>query len=312
MILAKDLGMLPELEPQSREEWAKLMRDLGVKGVHIAERDTQVAKLPKPAGVFCNTWSSEGFVSEGQHQPAELGWGTHEKWMPPIGSRHEHGCKASIYLAKPGAATRVRTWCPTLGPQHGFLVTHNESISIADFFTVGEGDMPEYRPTVHYAYQPCPDAIMSMLEAFGNDGTPQPKMKVYTEDEIATGFDELGVLLYGHKKNALWFGSTLTHEAATRLAPEQNATGLQVTSALIAGLAWGLENPKQGIVEADELDYKRCLEIQRPYLGKVWAAYTDWTPLRGILPKPGEPCLFPPPERTDTSDAWQFANVLVE
>ncbi len=28
-----------------------------------------------------NTWSVEGFVSEGL-QPAELGWGTHEKWMP--------------------------------------------------------------------------------------------------------------------------------------------------------------------------------------------------------------------------------------
>jgi homospermidine synthase len=29
--------------------------------------------------VFVNTWSVEGFVSEGL-QPAELGWGTHEKW----------------------------------------------------------------------------------------------------------------------------------------------------------------------------------------------------------------------------------------
>ena len=31
--------------------------------------------------VFVNTWSVEGFVSEGM-QPAELGWGTHENWMP--------------------------------------------------------------------------------------------------------------------------------------------------------------------------------------------------------------------------------------
>ena len=33
---------------------------------------------PKPRDVFVNTWSVEGFVSEGL-QPAELGWGTHEK-----------------------------------------------------------------------------------------------------------------------------------------------------------------------------------------------------------------------------------------
>ena len=41
-------------------------------------------------GVFVNTWSVEGFVSEGL-QPAELGWGTHEKHLPPEGRRHEYG-----------------------------------------------------------------------------------------------------------------------------------------------------------------------------------------------------------------------------
>ena len=39
----------------------------------------------------------------------------------------------------PGAATRVRTWTPLAGPFHGFLITHNEAISIADYYTVREG-----------------------------------------------------------------------------------------------------------------------------------------------------------------------------
>jgi hypothetical protein len=63
------------------------------------------------------------------------------------------------------------------------------------------------------------------------------------------------------------------------LAPYQNATGMQVTSAVLAGMVWGLENPSAGIVEADEMDYRRCLEVQRPYLGPVNGFYTDWTPL---------------------------------
>ncbi len=66
-----------------------------------------------------------------------------------------------------------------------------------------------------------------------------------------------------------------------RCAPYQNATGLQatsqVTSAVLAGMVWALENPKAGIVEADEMDYRRCLEVQTPYLGPVIGAYTDWT-----------------------------------
>ncbi len=122
--VARDVG-LEAPEPRSREDWARLARDVGVKGVHIAERDTQRATTPKPMGVFVNTWSVEGFVSEGL-QPAELGWGTHEKHLPPEGKRHGYGPDCAIYLLRPGAGTRVRSWTPTAQAQHGFLVTHNE------------------------------------------------------------------------------------------------------------------------------------------------------------------------------------------
>jgi homospermidine synthase len=57
-------------EPKTREEWGRLAKKAGVKGIHIAERDTQRAKQPKPLDVFVNTWSVEGFLSEGM-QPAE-------------------------------------------------------------------------------------------------------------------------------------------------------------------------------------------------------------------------------------------------
>ena len=87
------------------------------------------------------------------------------------------------------------------------------------------------------------------------------------------------------------------------IAPYQNATGLQVTSAVLAGMVWALENPKAGIVEADEMDFRRCLEVQMPYLGPVIGAYTDWTPLTD---RPG---FFP--ENIDETDPWQFRNVLV-
>jgi homospermidine synthase len=52
--------------------------------IHIAERDTQVSAIPKEPGEFVNTWSIDGFVGEGA-QPAELGWGTHERHFPPDG-----------------------------------------------------------------------------------------------------------------------------------------------------------------------------------------------------------------------------------
>ena len=289
-------------EPKSREEWGRLAKKVGVKGIHIAERDTQRAVKPKPIEVFVNTWSVEGFLSEGM-QPAELGWGTHEKKLPKNGFKHKTGCQAAIYLTQPGANTRVRSWTPTAKAQYGFLVTHNESISIADYFTLRDGRKVIYRPTCHYAYHPCNDAVLSLHELFGQAGKRQPAIHILDEHEIADGIDELGVLLYGHKKNAYWYGSQLSIDETRDIAPYQNATGLQVTSAVLAGMVWAIENPKAGIVEADEMDFRRCLEVQMPYLGPVIGAYTDWTP---ITDRPG---LFP--EAIDKRDPWQFSNVLV-
>ncbi len=300
--LKKDLGV-PGDEPVTREGWAELARTLGVKGIHIAERDTQRAKKPKPRQVFVNTWSVEGFVSEGL-QPAELGWGTHERWMPENGRTHAEGCGSAIYLLQPGADTRVRSWTPTAQAQFGFLVTHNESISIADYLTVRDAaGTAVYRPTCHYAYHPCDDAVLSLHEMFGQAGARQPEHHILDENEIVDGIDELGVLLFGHGKNAYWYGSQLSIEETRMLAPYQNATGMQVSSAVLAGMVWAIENPTAGIVEADDMDYKRCLEVQMPYLGPVVGVYTDWTPLDG---RPG---FFP--EDIDTADPWQFRNILV-
>ena len=299
--IAHDTG-LDAPEPTTKAEWAALMQKLGVKGVHIAERDTQRARTPKPKGVFVNTWSVEGFLSEGM-QPAELGWGTHERWMPDNARQQSAGSKAAIFLLQPGANTRVRSWTPTAQAQYGFLVTHNESISIADYFTVHVNGELAFRPTCHYAYHPANDAVLSLHEMFGQAGKMQEEHHILGEDEILDGIDELGVLLFGHAKNAYWYGSQLSVEETRALAPYQNATGLQVTSAVLAGMVWALENPDEGIVEADEMDYRRCLEVQLPYLGPVIGVYTDWTPLKD---RPG---FFP--EDIDTSDPWQFRNILV-
>ncbi len=299
LTLARDTGR-DATPPADRAGWGALMQNLGVKGVHIAERDTQARAIPRPRGTFVNTWSVEGFISEG-FQPAELGWGTHETWMPENAHSYDTGCQSAIWLERPGAITRVHTWCPTPGPQFGFLVTHNEAVSISDYFTVGPADAPDFRPTCHYAYHPSDDAVLSLHEMFGS-GKQQTVHHIMEEDEIIEGIDELGVLLYGHEKNALWYGSRLSNAETRDLAPYQNATGLQVTSAVLAGMVWALENPDAGIVETDEMDHARCLEVQKPYLGPVEAHYTDWTPLQDRWE------LFP--EDIDETDPWLFRNVL--
>ncbi|MEO3435407.1 saccharopine dehydrogenase C-terminal domain-containing protein [Inquilinus sp. CAU 1745] len=300
LTVAGDTG-IDATVPSDREGWGALARKAGIKVIHIAERDTQVASRPKQVGEFVNTWSIDGFVGEGC-QPAELGWGSHEKHFPADGARHDFGSDAAIYLNRPGASVRVRTWTPAEGPFHGFLITHNEAISIADYFTVREGDRLAYRPTVHYAYHPADDAVLSVHELAGKNWVAQDRKRLMM-DEIVHGMDELGVLLMGHGKGAYWYGSQLTIEEARSLAPYNNATSLQVTAAVLGGMVWAIENPDRGIMEPDEMDHERVLEVAGPYLGRLTGAYGDWTPLVD------RESLFA--EDIDRDDPWQFKNFRV-
>lgn len=291
----------PDLYPQTRQEWVDLAYNMNIKVIHVAERDTQVSNTPKKRGEFVNTWSVEGFISEGS-QPAELGWGSHEKALPPDGRTHEAGCKAAIYINQPGLMTKVRSWTPDEGPMHAWVITHNEAISIADYFS-GKIYNELYRPTVHYAYHPCDAAVNSIDEICGHNFEPQDNFRIIT-DEVVGGVDELGVLLMGNARGSLWYGSHLSIEQARAAAPHNNATSLQVVAPVIAAMEWAIKNPRCGIVEADEMPFNEIIDTCRPYLGNIVSKWTDWTPLSNRQK------LFEE-KNIDHSDPWQFINFRV-
>ncbi|HWP61667.1 MAG TPA: saccharopine dehydrogenase C-terminal domain-containing protein, partial [Candidatus Paceibacterota bacterium] len=180
--------------------------------------------------------------------------------------------------------------------------THDESITTSDYFTVRKNGKVVYRPTCHYAYHPCDAAVLSLHEMAGKNGKQQKRQRLIV-DEVVSGMDELGVLLMGHKKNAYWYGSQLTIEETRRVAPNNNATSLQVAIAALSGMLWAMQHPTLGLVEPEDIDHDFVLKISKPYLGKVVGKYSDWTPLqdRGAL--------FP--EDLDRKDPWQFKNFRV-
>jgi len=288
-------------KPICYEDWAKLASQLNIRVIHIAERDTQTAKNRKQHDEFVNTWSVEGFISEGL-QPAELGWGSHEKALPIDGRRHGFGCDAAIYLTQPGLATKVRSWTPLEGSYHGFLITHAEAVSIADHLTLRENGEITYRPTVHYAYHPCDDAVLSIHEMLGKNGIQQNQSRIIGK-EIIEGIDELGVLLLGNEKGAYWYGSRLSIQQARELAPNNSATSLQVVAGIMGGMIWAIKNPECGVVEPDDIDFEEVLAVAAPYLGEIVGIYSDWNPIKDRNP------LFK--KDIDQNDIWQFTNFRV-
>jgi homospermidine synthase len=260
--------------------------------------------VPKQVDEFVNTWSVEVFREEGT-TTAEMGWGTHEKELPAFAYQHKSGPRNQICLARMGMNTWVCSWVPGYCI-HGMVVRHGEAFTISDKLTVWKNGKAVYRPTVHYAYCPSDNAIISLQELRGYDFQLQPKIRIMN-DEIISGNDILGALLMGHPYNAWWCGSDLSTEESRRLVPHQNATTMQVAISVVAATMWMIENPERGVLVPDDLPHEFVLKAAKPYLGKFISTRSDWTPLKhytNAFKGFNNPAV-------DRKDPWQFKNFLI-
>ena len=288
----------------SDENFPLLAQKLGVKVIHISERDTQISNKPKLVNEFVNTWSVEGFYEEGI-APAEMGWGTHEKTLPINAYQHLDGPKNQICIAQPGAKTWVRSWVPNMETT-GMVIRHGEAFTISDHLTVWDSNKAIYRPTVHYAYCPTDAAVASMHELEMRQWDLTTNQRIMNE-EIIDGDDRLGVLLMGHAYKSWWTGSLLNIHDSRKLIPKQSATTVQVASAVYAAVAWAMANPNAGYRVPDDLPWREVLAFAEKYWGGYHSAAADWDPLmhRNDLYKGWNN------RKYDESDPWQFSNFLV-
>ena len=289
--------------PDDREGWARLMRDLGVKGIHIAERDTQRARNPKPMGVFVNTWSVEGFLSEGM-QPAELGWGTHEKWMPengrladdrlegrrlPAPARRQH--PRPLVVPDAGAAIRL--------PRHPQRVDLDRRLLHRP-----RGRQVVYRPTCHYAYHPANDAVLSLRRAVrprrqDAGRAPHPRRE---RDRRRHRRARRAPLRPREERLLVRLAALDRGDARPRALPERHRPAGDLGGARRHGLGAGEPGRRHRRGRRDGLP---PLPRRAASLSRAGQGLSTPTGRRS----PTVPGFFP--EDIDASDPWQFRNVLV-
>ena len=258
--------------PEAHQDWATLAKMLGIRVIQISECDTQVADADQSEGHFTCTWSVDGLITECL-QPAEMGWGSHEGNLPEGSTRNDY----SLSMKEQGRDVLVKSWSPNYLDFNGYLLTHNESLSIAEYLTVGSGINPEYRPTVYYAYHPCDQAVASMkLLSSGNE--ERIRSKEVLKENIRSGIDELGIFLVSDTYKSFWLGSNLSIGKARKMAKYNSATSLQVVSSIIAGMAWAEANPRKGLVESEQLEWQFIYDIAEQYWQPIISQEIDWRP----------------------------------
>ena len=264
-------------------EYNKAAQKMNVQVIHISERDTQITKEPKKVGEFLCTWSPTGLIEEGA-LPAELGWGTHEN-MTQYVKKFNRGPGNEVYFPNSMAMnTTVKSYVPG-SEVLGYLIPHEEANSISYFLTVNKSGKAVYRPTVHYAYM-LPDVAIASLVEYQANGCPDVlKNERVIKDDVLSGKDTLGVLFMSPKYGKWWTGSDLSIEQSRKLIPHQNATVVQVSPAVLAGIITMLTKNDLGPIFPEDMNSNEVMRYIKPYLGDWISKPIDWNPSMKNVPE---------------------------
>lgn len=268
---------------------------LGLKMIHVNDIDLQEVKDEYNDNLLFSTWCTDSFWFE-MLSEATINIGTHEK------IDFENQCnfvdyeKGFLEFKKIAADKKCRTYYPG-GEFEGYLVPHEETITIAKSLEVKEEGKVVYRPTVMFLYSPCTYATGYFNKAKVNEyPEPDPDKPLDCEDEngttiirgyvypynseivyqekIASGTEYVGVLLMGDNFEPVWVGNRAEASFLYKNKKDsywQTPTITPVAMSALAAVCWMLKNKdKGGIYFPDDItDYRYIIKLAEKYISKT-------------------------------------------
>ena len=277
------------------DKYNELARELDLKEIHVNDNDYQVVKDKFDENILYSTWSIDSFFFE-MLSEATANIGTSEK------VDYENECNKIDYKNgflefKNIAIDKVgKTYYPK-GRFEGFIVPHEETITIAKALEVKNGEDLLYRPTVVFLYSPCNFAVEYLKKARVNNyryldennpkdfdnpnsnsiirGFKYPKRaEIIYKENIKDGTEYVGVLLLGSNFNPVWVGNRVEKKFLYKDKSSsywQTPTITPVSASALAASCWMIEHRNQGgIYFPDDIkDYKYIINFAEKYISKT-------------------------------------------
>lgn len=280
------------------EKYNELANKLAVRMIHVNDIDLQKVKDPYKDKKLYNTWCAETYLYELLSETA-YNIGTHERM------EFDNNClmkdKEKGYLKLEDIAVNVK--CNTIYPGgifEGFVVPHEETITIAKGLEVRAKDELIYRPTVMFVYSPCQYATRYLQEAKVNDyPNPDPnkpqdfdgtnentivrgheyprEYELLYREKISEGTEYVGILLLGENFKPVWVGNRVEMSFLCKGSKAKSSSFWQtptitpVAVSALAAVSWMIKNKdKGGIYFPDDImDYKYIIKLAEKYISKT-------------------------------------------
>ncbi len=146
-----------------------------------------------------NTWSVVGFLDEA-FDHAQIALGTHETELPLHINKRYLETSGQVVFNALGHELKTLSFEPAGGKLIGMNIPHAECYSLVNFLRIND----DYRPSIHYSYLPSDDC---KLITYYRDTSVDPSSLlpesniVLRGDQITSGYDSLGALMYFRNKN---------------------------------------------------------------------------------------------------------------
>jgi len=268
---------------------------LGVKMIHVNDIDLQKIKDNYSPDTLWSTWCVDAFFFEMLTESA-FNMGTHEKMDFKNKFKFTDSAKGFLEFEKIATENKCRTYYPN-GAFDGFLVSHEETVTIAKSLEVYRDKKLIYRPSVMFLYSPCQLAREYLSKAKVNEyPIPNPEKPLDCEnkngetiirgyiypksgeiaykEKIESGTEYVGVLIIGENFKPVWVGNRVELSFLYKDKKSsywQTPTITPVAMSALAATCWAIKNKdKGGIYFPDDIsDYKYILKIAEKYISKT-------------------------------------------
>lgn len=268
---------------------------LGVRMIHVNDIDSQIIKEEFMNDKLLSTWCIDSFFFELLSE-ATQNIGTHETLNEE--DKYNYIDREKGFLEYKNIARDVL--CKTYHPKgyfEGYLVPHEETITIADSLTVSNGNNIKYRPSVMFVYSPCELAKEylknSKVNEYPNPDPNKPSdienptgtsivrghiypnnQEIVYQEKIKEGTEYVGVLIIGENFKPVWVGNRIELSYLYKNKKGsfwQTPTITPVAMSALSAVVWMLENKdKGGIYFPDDiLDYKKIIKRSEKYISKT-------------------------------------------